>query len=173
MRIFNDAQMNQMYRFLIVAITLSILFNLNKTMAQTTPETTAKNKEEIRKGFERWHTGTGSFFDLLDENMTWTITGSTPYSKTYNGKKALMDEVINPLNQRLSKKIVPTVRNIYADGDTVIAIWDGEATAKDGKPYLGTYSWSMQLDKGKIIKVVAFLDGIAFTDIMERLPATP
>lgn len=30
-------------------------------MAQVSAETTAKNKKEILKGLERWHTGTGSF----------------------------------------------------------------------------------------------------------------
>ncbi|MET1056695.1 MAG: nuclear transport factor 2 family protein [Pedobacter sp.] len=142
-------------------------------MAQQTIETTTANKEAIRLGFEKWTAGTGSFFDLLHDDMVWTITGSTPLSKTYNGKKEFIDQVIDPLNQRLSKKIVPTVRGIYGDGDMVIAHWDGVATAKDGKPYLSSYSWYMQMDKGKIVRVTAFLDGIEFADIMKRLKATP
>eukprot|EP01035_Chromulina_nebulosa_P040618 gene40618-54919_t len=142
-------------------------------MAQTTSDIAKANKEIIRLGFEKWTAGTGSFFDLLAEDMVWTITGSTAYSKTYNGKRDFINQVIDPLNQRLSKKIVPTVRGIYGDGDMVIALWDGVATAKDGKPYLSSYSWYMQMDKGKIIKVVAFLDGIEFADIMKRLPAAP
>jgi ketosteroid isomerase-like protein len=80
-----------------------------------------------------------------------------------------MDEVINPLNQRLSKKIVPTVRAVYAEGDMVIALMDGQATAKDNKPYNMSYAWFMQMKGGKIIKVTAFLDGIQFTDVMQRL----
>ncbi|MCL4244078.1 MAG: hypothetical protein KJ002_02960, partial [Candidatus Dadabacteria bacterium] len=42
-----------------------------------------KNKEIVSKGFADWANGTGSFFDLLDENVEWTITGSSPISKTY------------------------------------------------------------------------------------------
>jgi ketosteroid isomerase-like protein len=127
------------------------------------------DKEIIREGFKRWAGGTGNFFDLLSEDMQWTITGSTPLSKTYTGKKQFMEEVIIPLNQRLSKKIVPAVRSLYAEGDVVIALWDGTATARDGKAYNMAYSWYMQMKDGKIISVVAFLDGIAFTDIMSRL----
>jgi len=142
-------------------------------MEQHSTQNTNANKEAVRLAFEKWTTGTGNFFDLLDEHMIWTITGSTPYSKTYNGKKEFIDQVIDPLNQRLSKKIVPAVRGIYGDADMVIALWDGVATAKDGKPYLSSYSWYMQMDKGKIIRVTAFLDGIEFANIMKRLKATP
>jgi uncharacterized protein len=46
---------------------------------------------------------------------------------------------------------------------------DGMATANDGKPYNGSYSWNMELRNGKIIRAVAYLDGIEFQDIMTRL----
>lgn len=54
--------------------------------------------------------------------------------------------------------MVPRVRGIYADGDMVIALWDGTATAKDGKPYNNTYSWYMTMKNGRIVRVVAFFD---------------
>jgi ketosteroid isomerase-like protein len=127
------------------------------------------NKKIIEIAFAGWSNGTGNFFDLLDENVQWEITGSTPYSKVYRNKKEFLEEVIVPLNKKLSVKIKPTVRNLYQDGNTVIALWDGEATAIDGKPYRSTYSWYMEMKKGKIIKVVAFLDGIEFNDIMQRI----
>lgn len=132
-------------------------------------QTESSNKAIIQAAFQQWHNGTGNFFDLLDDNMQWQITGSTPLSKTYTSKQQFIDEVIAPLNERLEVKIKPTVRNIYADGDMVIALWDGEALAKDGKPYRSSYSWYMQMKEGKIISVVAFLDGIEFADIMKRI----
>ncbi|WP_223860540.1 nuclear transport factor 2-like protein [Spirosoma validum] len=52
----------------------------------------------------------------------------------------------------------------------VIALIDGKATAKDGKPYNMSYAWFMKMKAGKIIQVDAFLDGIQFADIMKRLP---
>jgi ketosteroid isomerase-like protein len=38
----------------------------------------------------------------------------------------------------------------------VIALWDGKATALDDKIYKSSYSWYMQMAKGKIINVVDF-----------------
>ncbi|RZJ72556.1 nuclear transport factor 2 family protein [Flavobacterium sp.] len=132
-------------------------------------QTQEENKKIIRAGFEKWAKGEGSFFDLLADDMVWTINGSAPLSKTYVGKRQFLDEVINPLNERLSNKIVPTVKALYADGDVVIARIDGQATAKDGQAYNMSYAWFMTLKNGKIVKVDAFLDAIQFADIMKRI----
>lgn len=128
-----------------------------------------KNKEIISEGFANWANGTGSFFDLLADDAEWTITGSSPVSKTYTSRQQFLDEAIIPINERLSARIIPTVRGIYADGDMVIALWDGTATAKDGKPYENTYSWYMTMKDGRIVKVVAFFDTIDFTEFWNRV----
>jgi hypothetical protein len=147
-----------------------ILIILSETSKQTSAQINGmENKELIRQGYENWANGTGSFFNLLADDVQWTIAGSTPLSKTYTSKKQFMEEVIIPLNKRLSKKIVPNVLGLYADGDMVTAIWKGSATATDGKPYNTMYCWNMQVKNRKIIKVIAFLDDIEFADIMDRI----
>ena len=103
--------------------------------------------------------------------MQWTITGSSPYSKTYTSKLQFIDQSVTPLSARLAKPIVPTVRNLYADGNVVVAIWDGATTARDGKPYRNTYSWAMTLKDGRITQVVAFLDLAVYMDVLKRVPA--
>jgi uncharacterized protein len=158
---------NLCWRLISMALVISSYPSL--VSAQNQNSNIMENKKLIQQGFENWAKGTGSFFDLLADNVQWTITGSTPLSKTYTSKKQFMAEVIAPLNDRLFKKIVPKVSALYADGDMVIAIWDGRATAIDGKPYNATYEWNMQIKNGKIVKVTAFLDEIEFSDIMTRL----
>ncbi|MDR3680615.1 MAG: nuclear transport factor 2 family protein [Flavipsychrobacter sp.] len=131
--------------------------------------TMKNNKAIVEAGFNKWANGTGSVFDLLVDNIQWTIAGSTLLSKTYTSKKQFIEEVINPLNDRLAKRIVPTVTGIYADDDMVTVLWSGNATATDGKPYNTTYCWNMRMKEGKIVQVIAFLDGIEFADIMRRI----
>jgi ketosteroid isomerase-like protein len=111
-----------------IHIIVALLFLTQLSIAQQNIKQMEKNKELVRVGFEKWATGSGSFFDLLDDDAHWTISGSSYLSKTYISKKQLADEVLNPLNDRLSQKIIPTVRALFADGNTVIAIWDGKAT---------------------------------------------
>jgi ketosteroid isomerase-like protein len=151
---------------------LLILFTMiiiSTTDAQNYSKEELSNKEIIIKAFQNWHNGSGNFFELLNDDMHWEITGSTPFSKIYTSKQQFLDEVIIPLNKKLKVKIKPTVRNIFVDKDMVIALWDGEAVALDGKPYLSSYSWYMKMKDGKITNVVAFLDGIEFSDVMKRI----
>lgn len=129
----------------------------------------AKNKEMIQAAFNAWRNGTGSVFDLLVPDAKWTIVGNAPVSRTYTSRQEFLDVVITPFNARLSHRLVPTVRGIYADDDMVIALFDAEATARDGKPYRNTYTWYMHIREGKIVEVIAFFDTIEFTDFWTRV----
>ena len=128
-----------------------------------------QNKEAVRAAFESWRSGTGGVFDLLRPDATWTIVGNAPVSRTYRSKQEFLDVVIGPFNARMSQRLIPTVRGIYADGDMVIALFDGEGTARDGKPYRNTYTWYLRMQDGKIVEATAFFDTIEFTDLWTRL----
>jgi ketosteroid isomerase-like protein len=129
----------------------------------------AKNRMVIQAGFDAWRNGTGSVFDLLTPDAKWTIVGNAPVSRTYTSRQEFLDLVINPFNARLSSRLVPTVRGLYADGDMVIALFDAAATARDGKPYRNTYTWYMRVRDEKIVEVIAFFDTIEFTDLWTRV----
>jgi ketosteroid isomerase-like protein len=129
----------------------------------------ARNKQIVAAGFDAWRTGTGNVFDLLEPDAHWTIVGNAPVAGTYPSKQAFLDTVIIPFNQRLAQPLKPTVRGIYADGDMVVALFDGEAVARDGRPYRNTYAWFMRLRSERIVEVTAFFDSIEFTDFWSRL----
>jgi hypothetical protein len=129
----------------------------------------AQNKELVQAGFDRWRDGTGSVFEFLAPEAKWTIVGNCPVSGTYQNRQDFLDQVITPFNARLSSRLVPTVRGIYADGDMVVVLFDGRGTARDGKPYQNTYSWYLQMADRQIVNVVAFFDTIEFTDFWTRV----
>jgi ketosteroid isomerase-like protein len=97
------------------------------------------NKDAIRAAFDDWAAGRGGPFALLAPDATWTIVGHSPVSRTFASRQEFLDLVIHPFNARLASPLVPRVRALYADGDTVIAFFDAAATAKDGRPYANTY----------------------------------
>jgi ketosteroid isomerase-like protein len=127
-------------------------------------------KQLVADAFVAWQAGTGTAFDLLAEDVSWTITGSHPLSATYESKAALMAG-IDPLFSRLATPFVPTAPELYVDGDTVVALFHGGATANDGKPYENTYSWYMTFTGDEITRVVAFFDGLKVVELFERVPA--
>ena len=127
------------------------------------------NKALVQASFDRWKSGTGGPFELLAPDAEWTIVGSSPLSKTYQSKKEFLEEVINPFNARMSTPLVPTISGIYADGDTVIILFDAAATVRDGKPYRNTYTWYFQMKDAKVVKAIAFFDTRDFDEFWNRV----
>lgn len=130
---------------------------------------TLQNKVLVKASFDRWEAGTGSPFELLAPEADWTIVGSSPLSKTYANRQAFLEEVIQPFNARMATPLVPTVRGIYSDGDTVIILFDAAATTKDGLPYRNTYTWYFRMKDAKVVSAIAFFDTREFDEFWNRV----
>ena len=109
---------------------------------------------------------------MLAPNVVWTIKGSSPTARVLRGKQELIDGAVTPLSTRLQRQIRPTIRNLWADGDHVIIEWDGEAVAKDGKPYRNSYLWIFRMQGGRATEVTAYLDLAPYDDVLRRVPAS-
>lgn len=135
----------------------------------TEGSTQARNKALIRAGLEAWAAGTGSPYDLLADDVQWTIVGNSLASKTYPSREAFMSGVIRPFNARMKEPLKPVIRQLYADGDTVVAFFDASGVARDGKPYVNTYAWILDMKDSRIVKASAFFDAIEFNDFWTRV----
>ncbi|MBM6596650.1 nuclear transport factor 2 family protein [Microvirga pudoricolor] len=160
-------------RAALIAASLALtLITGISTMAQA-DTTETRNKAVIAQAFEAWRNGTGGPYDLLAEDARWTITGNSLAAKTYPSREAFLSEVIRPFNARMSQPLSPRVHHLYADGDTVVALFDASGTARDGQPYVNTYAWFLRLRDERIVEAHAFFDALAFDDFWRRVtPAT-
>jgi len=129
-------------------------------------EAAVANSATIRAAFAAWAAGTGSVFDLLHEDVVWTVAGSSPVSGTYASRQDFLERAVQPITARLATPIVPELRDLVVQGDTVVALFDGTATARDGSAYRNTYAWHMVLEGGRIVRVTAFLDTWALEQLM-------
>lgn len=159
----------QFRNVLPVVIGFLFVFTAMKTTVMAQADVEEKNRRTIQTSFDNWKRGAGSVFDLLASDAKWTIDGRSAVSGTYHSRRDFMDRVVVPFNARLSTPLVPTVRGVYADGDTVIVLWDGAAMARDGKSYENTYSWYLKMRDGKIVSATALYDSIAFDDLWKRV----
>ena len=136
--------------------------------ASMTPAATASaNARLVRGAFAAWAAGTGSVFDLLHEDVVWTVAGTSPVSGTYASRQDFLDRAAQPITARLATPIVPELRDLVVQGDTVVALFDGTATARDGSAYRNTYAWHMVLEGGRIVRVTAFLDTWALEQLLQ------
>ena len=141
-------------------------------MTDTPATRTETNRNIIRQAFDGRQQGTGSITEVFAPGMVWRIEGHSAASKEYGSKQQFIDEVLTPFGARftVSEPFRPAmIRAVYADGDTVIVIWDGSGIASDGRPYENSYAWIMKLDGGKVVDGTAFYDSISFNDLWVRV----
>ena len=137
--------------------------------AVPTADAEKRNRDLVQSSFDAWSSGTGSPYTLLAEDARWTIEGNSVASKTYPNKEAFMREVIRPFNARMKAPLKPAIRNLYADGHTVIVFFDARGIALDDKPYVNTYAWFLDMRAGQITRASAFFDAIEFNDLWSRI----
>lgn len=130
---------------------------------------TAENKQLVAEAFARWEKGEGTAFDIVAEDMRWTITGSSTLAGTWTSKSRFMTEVLSPIAARLEEMIRPTVESVTAEGDTVVVHWRGHAVALDGVPYDNEYCWIMRVQGGEVVDVVAWFDTPPLNELIDRV----
>lgn len=162
-----------MVNFIATATLLFATLIGGQVLARTAQDIETRNKEIVEASFKAWADGTGSPYDLLAEDVVWTIPGNSLASRIYPSREAFIGEVIQPFVARMSVGLKPTIRDIYADGDTVIVFFEASGTARDGETYENTYAWFLELGDGKIVNAVAFFDSIAFDDLWTRVSPAP
>ena len=154
---------------LLIVFGLTLVLSATKGTAFAQADVAEKNRQMIKLNFENWRRGSGNVYELLASDAKVTIDGLSTMSGIYHSRRDFLDQVIVPFNARLQTPLVPTVRGIYADGDTVVVLWDGAAIALDGNKYENTYSFYLKMRDGKIISATALYDSIAFNDLWKRV----
>ena len=131
-------------------------------------------KAIVEAAFEQWKAGSAYISDIFADDLKWTITGHSAASRYYDGKQAFIDEVLHPFAARFSTPFRPTdIKGVYADGEMVVVLWDGEGVANDGTTYRNTYAWFMTVKDGKVVEGTAFYDSISFNDLWTRVVPRP
>jgi ketosteroid isomerase-like protein len=127
-----------------------------------------RNKETIGAAFARCGVG-GDFFDeVMARDVALTIAGNSPAAGAYNNRDDFLARVAAPFARRLSGTMMPTVLNIWADGDHVIVRWDGVASVRNGRTYNSSHIWILRMKDGKAVEVTAFLDPMALLHRSKR-----
>jgi uncharacterized protein len=130
------------------------------------------NREIVAAAFKAWSRGEGYVSSIFADEMTWEIVGRSRASGRYGTAREFSDQVLRPFGARF-RPDAPfrpvTIRAMYADGDTVIVLWDGEGTTTAGTIYRNTYAWFMTLRGGEVVDGTAFYDSIAFDELWENV----
>jgi ketosteroid isomerase-like protein len=102
--------------------------------------TSADNKQRMQNIFSELAKGNGGpFVDSFADDVRWTIAGKTKWSRTYHGRKDVIENIFGMIRQRIDGNVKVAAHRIVADGDLVVVEASGSATTKTGKPYDNGY----------------------------------
>jgi ketosteroid isomerase-like protein len=119
----------------------------------------AENKRLMASALDELANGNGDpFIERLSEDVRWTIIGTTAWSRTYEGKRAVRDELMRPLFAQFADRYTNKATRIVAEGDVVVIECRGKVTTKAGKPYNQTYCYVCRLADGKVRELTEYLD---------------
>src|ERR671924_207952 len=111
----------------------------------------------------------------LTRTGAWTPTeGRSVVAGDDANRQEFIDRVLAPFGARFAEgeRFRPVrIHALCADGDTVIARWDGHGVANDGIPYDNSYAWFMTLRDGLVVDGTAYFDSIAFDELWRRCDA--
>lgn len=120
---------------------------------------TNENKKFINEFFEAGNRGDmDKIVDMFADDIRWTTSGTTLFSGTFNGKQALLDNLLGGLFSQLKAGIFSEVDNVIAEGEFVVAQSRGKAMTTAEKEYNNTYCHIFRLQDGKIKEVTEYLD---------------
>ena len=117
------------------------------------------NKKLLQDIFAELSKGNSQLFvESMADDFSWTITGTTQWSKKYAGKRAVIEELFGGLRATLAPPILVEAVRFIADGDYVAVEAQGKNTTKAGESYNNTYCYVFHLTGGKLRAMTEYLD---------------
>jgi ketosteroid isomerase-like protein len=118
-----------------------------------------ENKELLRHAFTEVAKGDSRpFVELLADDVRWTVIGSTAWSGTYEGKKAVLDELLRPLARQLHGRTIIAAHRFIAEDDLVVVEARGRNSTTAGVRYHNEYCWVFRLVDGRVRELTEYAD---------------
>ena len=120
---------------------------------------TTQRKAAIANAFKAIGSGNPEpLLNLIDDNVQWTIIGSTRFSGIFNGKADVLARLLGPLGGLIDGHLHITPENLLADGDYVVVQGHGKSKTTAGGTYDNTYCWVYRWRGDKIVALTEYLD---------------
>ena len=120
---------------------------------------TADNKKLLEHIFSELAMGNSRpFVEAMADDFSWTVTGTTKWSRKYAGKSTVLGELFGTLSSRIDGRIRTIADRFIAEGDHVVVEAHGSNTTRSGKPYNNRYCFVFRVSEGKLKEVTEYLD---------------
>ncbi len=116
-------------------------------------------KERVRNIMSSMSQGrVGPLFDAMAEDVRWRWMGVGQWSRTFEGKRLVVDTLFAGAWETLSPRSSVEVHRIHGDGDFVVVEHSGRNALDDGRRYDNNYCWVLRFQDGLIQEVREYMD---------------
>src|SRR5215467_10071733 len=83
--------------------------------------------------------------DYMDDAFRWTIAGESSWSRSYNGKHAVLKELFGLLGAKFATPPRLAAQRFIAEGDLVVVEARGNFLTRTGVPYKNNYCYIVRV----------------------------
>jgi len=132
----------------------------------------SENKQLLQHIFAEMAKGNSEpFVASMADDFRWTVTGTTAWSNTYAGKKAVLTDLFGPLRARIEGRLKTIAQRFIAEGDVVVVEARGDNRTKSGVPYNNTYCFVFRVEDGRLKEVTEYMDTLLVNTVLAGEPA--
>ena len=119
----------------------------------------SENKKIVQRIFDEMARGNSApLLESLADDFRFVVMGSSKWSRSYDGKAAVLAELFAPLRARIEGRITTIPVRLIAEGDYVVVEARGRNTTRQGKAYDNTYCNVLRLEGGKFKEWTEYCD---------------
>ena len=124
------------------------------------------NRQQMQQIMEAMVNGSNQpLLDALADDVTWRWMGVNQWSRTFEGKAAVVDDLFGGVADTLESGSSVDVHQILAAGDHVVVEHTGHNRTRDGRAYDNNYCWICRFNAGLITEIREYMDTQLVTEI--------
>jgi uncharacterized protein len=119
----------------------------------------SENKKLVQHIFAELANGNAQpLLDGMTDDFRFVVIGSTKWSRAYEGRRAVIDELFTPLMAAIDGRLKNTPTRFIADGDYVVVEARGNNRTRRGMEYNNAYCNVLRLEGGRLKEWTEYSD---------------
>ena len=132
---------------------------------ETTNDTSAR-RARVTEAFARAAEGDFErFFAMMGDECSWTIRGTSRFSRRFASKPVILEQLIAPLRARIEGAMRIAATRIVVEGELVVIEARGDNRTKSGMRYDNEYCFVMRFEGEHVVEITEYVD----TALVERV----
>lgn len=112
--------------------------------------------------------------EAMHADFRWTVMGTSAWSATYDGKAAVIGDLLTAVARQFSDGYTVTPSRIMSTrGEQVVVECQGGVTTTSGQRYDNTYCWIITVRNGSLRELVEYGDTKLIDSVLEPPGSAP